>query len=167
MAEHQRHQQQPLDDALRERLFDKTLGRLFDRALGRLSRRLALQLIEEGACEALYAAAVQAPALHLLGGVVVGLQAHRAELQAADWVDVGMCYVYPSVEDSGASEDDELSAGGIVLPDPFERGGLEPHEVDDAVAVGEMCYQTAFAPNAFLFIAQYLAFYLHEGHVCR
>ena len=99
--------------------------------------------------------------------MVVRLQPHLAELKVLGGVEVGMCYVEASVEDIGSSEGYERFPGSIFLPDPLERAGLKPYEVNHAAAISEVCYETPLPSLTLLLVAQDFASQLHEGHVGR
>ena len=102
--------------------------------------------------------------LHLLGGDVVGLHTHLGELQLRCTLYLRMRELEASAVDSGSAEHDVVLAHLIRLVYVLCAG--EPHEVDHSPTVGEVCHDALLACRHLeLLKREYLAAYLHEGHV--
>ena len=120
----------------------------------------------EGLGEFLDGARGHAHVFHLLRGDVTGLHAHLGQLHVGGFLHVGVGKLVAPLKHRGLAEDDELLAHLVILVNIF--GAIEPHEVDDAVAVGEMPDDALLAgPHGKLLEAQNAALDLHKRHVTR
>ena len=101
------------------------------------------QFLEQATYQFLERTRVETPLLHLLRRGVVGLHAHRRELQRIGPVYIGMGHVDAVVEDGGFTEYDIFDTDLIGLLGIFPA--LEPHEVHDTRSVAEMGHHTFLA----------------------
>ena len=106
---------------------------------------------------------VQAPVLHLLRRDIVRLHAHGAELHIGSLLNVGIDKLIPAVVGCRLTEDDILYAGLVLVVDP--TAGIEPYDIHDITAIGEMGYDALLPAFAKLLKTLYPPTDLHQRHI--
>ena len=106
---------------------------------------------------------VQSPVLHLLRRDIVRLHAHGAELHIGSLLNVGIDKLIPAVVGCRLTEDDILYARLVLVVDP--TAGIEPYDIHDITAIGEMGYDALLPAFAKLLKTLYPPTDLHQRHI--
>ena len=143
---------------------DEGRQRLRDDSFHHIATRGEADALQQRLDDLLHTSTLQPAALHLLGSHVVGLHTHLRQHELIGRVDVGMRELESPVIDARLAEHHILYTHLVLLVDILRA--VEPHEVDDAETIGEVCYDALLARSLTeLLERQYLAFQLHKRHI--
>ena len=144
----------------RQGVLCKQVGR---QGFGPVAAGQGLQGVEDDFLQCL---GVEVGILHLLGGVVEGLQPRRSGCgERGGFLHLGVHDAVVPVEAGGLAEHHVLGVHLELVLDVAQA--LEPHQLDAAVPVGEGGGESLVAPLALLIEAQDAPPHLDVGHVRR